>query len=327
MSISQILREGSKLVACVLLGAFGAGMYQRSVTPPEGTEAYKVFELEHQLLTTRQRLATLEDTNPDGTRKGFEDSMSLLKKIGRDIKAGKNVNLDDIWKISKQQLSAFAPIMMLMQKKDETRRIDSRVGEMARKYHLTDAQQANLREFLKNESNTKQQQIQAVLEDPNSSMPEALRAMRKLERQDNMDSFMEGALQGEKLANYKTERLTQRGERVQQEADLKVERLNQRVPLTEDQKDKVWAIAARSSRHYDPAMQFSGMTPDQGNLPPGKSSYDAMMGVLEPNQLAQVEQQRIERRMKAEQEAAEMRLTLPANFDEFDREEHFGWED
>lgn len=325
MTVPPLLREGLKVVAFVLLGAFGASLYQKSVPPPEGSIEDKLFEAEHKLKLSERRIAALEDSNPDGTRKGHEDTLSMMRKLVRDYKAGKKISMDDLWKLSREQMSAFIPLMHIMGKHNELRRIDSRIGELSRKYDLTPQQQDSLRAFLKNASKEQQDKVEAAFNDPSMTLPDMIRATRNLRSDDGLDKFMESTLQGEKLASYKTERLTEKANQVQNGADLKVERLNGIVKLTEEQKDKVWGIAARGSRHYDETMQLS-VGSETGRIQPGDSSYSAVMAVLDDDQRRTMEVRKQEHRAKAEREADEMGLILPANWDMIYREE-FGWDE
>ena len=129
---------------------------------------------------------------------------------------------------------------------------------------------------------------------------------------------MESTLTGDDLARYKSDRLNQRVENVQNEAEHKVSRLHREVELDEAQQDQVFAIMARSSPDFDSSMQFEGLGDDTAKLAPGQSRNDAIMAVLRPDQRQQYEERRVARRQEAEQDLRESGLKLPANWDMFE---------
>jgi hypothetical protein len=109
-------------------------------------------------------------------------------------------------------------------------------------------------------------------------------------------------------------------DRVQNEADGKLTRLDGIVQLDEAQKGQVFGVLARGSRDFDPAMRFEGLGTDTAPLTSGKSKQDAILGLLRPDQKQAYEADRAKRRDAAQKDAASMGLTLPPTWeaDNFD---------
>jgi hypothetical protein len=298
-------------------------LFQRSLPPAAGSAEEKVFAMEFDLKEAQQRIRTLEDLNPNGSRKSQGGFIDRTRSVVQDIRDGKKVSPDDVWRSVSPIL---APFMGMSRKKDEARRIDSKVGEFARKYDLTTEQQESLRNFFKQKADENANTWKNAMNDPNGTLLDIQRLSKQLRADQGLDGFMETTLQGPKLAEYKANRLNERLENVQRDADRRVERLNSLVPLDESQKDKVFAIMARGSRDYDPSMQLEGLGSDVGQLGPGASTFNAVQGVLRPEQILQMEQKKAERRQRAEEEAAEFNMTLPENWDALDQGE-YEWSD
>jgi hypothetical protein len=135
---------------------------------------------------------------------------------------------------------------------------------------------------------------------------------------DGLDKFMEGTLRGDKLTAFKSDRMLERVERVQQEADMKVTRLDSIVSLDDTQRGQVFGVMARGARDFDPAMQFEGLGTDTAALPSGKSKLDAILAVLRPQQRQAYEAERTKRRDEARKEMEAIGLTMPEDSKMFD---------
>ena len=81
------------------------------------------------------------------------------------------------------------------------------------------------------------------------------------------------------------------------EATRRVTQLNDVVTLDEVQQDKVFALMARSSDDYDPAMKLEGLESDA--VLEGSSRDEAIMEVLTPEQKVLYEADRQRRREAA----------------------------
>jgi len=132
---------------------------------------------------------------------------------------------------------------------------------------------------------------------------------------EGLDDAIAAALNGKAPAQYKADRLSQRVEQVQAEADHRVTRLHSLVELDAAQKDQVFALMARSSLAFVPSMHFEGLSGDTTPLPAGQSRNDALRSVLRPDQWQKYEESRQQRRLAAEKDLREIGLRLPPNWD------------
>ena len=143
---------------------------------------------------------------------------------------------------------------------------------------------------------------------------EIARASRDIRPDDGLDKFMEGVLSGEKLAAFKSELLAERVTRLQSNADMKVQRLDSIVKLSDTQRDQVFGVVVRNSRDYDPAMVLEGAG---GQIPAAvaPNPREAMLAVLTPDQRATYDAEQRRRRDEAEKDLNSMGMTLPANWE------------
>src|SRR5262245_25996281 len=112
-----------------------------------------------------------------------------------------------------------------------------------------------------------------------------MKASRDIRPDAGLDSFMPTILHGEKLEQFRSERLAERAQRVESEADRRVQQLDQVVKLDESQRDQVFGIVARSSKDYDPQMVLEGAGGQISAAPTG-NPQEAMLSVLRPEQRA-----------------------------------------
>jgi hypothetical protein len=143
-----------------------------------------------------------------------------------------------------------------------------------------------------------------------------MRASRDARPDEGLDRFMEKMLSGQDLAKFKTERINEKAQRVQQFADMKVERLNNIFSLDAEQSDKVFGIMARSSKDYDPALRIEGA--DGQALSSAGDSREAMLSVLRPDQRAAYDAEQKRRRDEASKDLESIGLNLPAEWDPLD---------
>lgn len=296
------------------IGAAAVILIRGSVPPPDGTPEARILSLENELRQTTLRLAKIDpaQARPD------EDSGGTLSAGARaaldDLKAGRPVDLNHFYHAMKPVLRDLAPIFDNIRRKGERREFDRLAGEMSRKYNLSGPQQESLKQWMKERSERNAGIFKAVALAPGTRLDDLVKASQNVRHDDGLDAFMETQLQGESLDTFRRDRLTQRAERVQHEADWKVERLNQTVTLDETQKDQVFSIMARSSRDFDPQMQLEGVTTEAA--PASSTGRDAaIMAVLRPDQQASYHQWRDERRARTEQDMAELGLKMPDGWD------------
>jgi hypothetical protein len=132
----------------------------------------------------------------------------------------------------------------------------------------------------------------------------------------NLDDFMESTLTGTEKQRYITDRNVERANTIENDANNRLNRLHQAVPLDEAQQDQVFAIMARSSPDFDPNTKLDiPLGNDMRSIRPGADREAAIRGVLRPEQVRQYEAYRQRQRETAMREAAEMGLQLPADWD------------
>jgi len=120
---------------------------------------------------------------------------------------------------------------------------------------------------------------------------------------------MGGMLQGEELSRFQTDRLTEKSERVQADADRRMERIDAIAELDDVQRDQVFGIMARQSADYDPKMQFEW---GAGGAPAADATLNS---ILRPEQKAAMDAEKAKQRAQAEKDLAEIGLSLPENWD------------
>lgn len=306
------------LVLGLIVGALGTTLFQRSLPPPPGTEAEKIAELERTLERDRLRIAALEATEANAAARREKLAASGRRSIFEDLKAGREVDLNDMFNASKPFLHEVSPLFERLRRLDSKQRIERAVADLSKRYHLTESQQESLRQWLDEQAIKESGNLTEVTGRPDSTLMDYAKAHRDFHPLEEVDSFMEQTLQGDALAQYKQERLAERVNRVQYEAERRVEQLNSIVELDDAQQDQVFALMARGSKDFDPSMQFEGLGDDRAAIPPGQSRDDAILAVLRPDQRATYEAGRQKARDEATREMAEVGIKLPDDWDFFE---------
>ena len=314
------LRSFLGLAVGLAVGVIGAVLVMQSMPPPAGSAEEKVARMEVELKSARNRITALEAADPYGTRKPGSTFRDRARTIAQRLKAGETITPDDILRTMQPVMRDLAPLFDRIRVRDQMRRIDSMCGELARKYDLTPDQIEKLKGFFEKRAEEEAKQFNAVVLNDHATLRDFMKASRNIRPDDGLDQAMAGLLDGDKLASFRKERLEEKATRVQQEADMKLERLDSIVGLDETQRDQVFALMARNSRDYDPAMSFEGVeAASVSSLPQGNASQ-AMMSILRPEQRQAYEKQQQDRREKAEKDLQEIGLSLPADWDMLDDE-------
>ena len=317
MEMPQSIRSVVPLVIGLIIGSAGVGMFLQSMPGAAGSPEQRANTLEVELKKAYNRISALEGADPQHHRRAGRGVKDGLRDIAKDIREGRPVTPDDVFRATQPLLRDLAPLFDRMRLKDQKRMIESKTGELARKYDLTPQQQDSLKNWFEAKSAENSKRWSNLVSQDGTRIEDLVKASRDIRPDEGLDSFMENTLEGDKLASFKTERMAQRAGRVQQEADSKVARLDGIVHLDEAQRNQVFATAARSSRDYDPAMQLDGVSGDAGNAG-SSNSQEAILSVLRPEQRAayDAEQQRL--RDEAQKDAASIGLTLPPNWNPLD---------
>lgn len=313
----RFMRAPIFLVTGLVIGISGALLYQQSVPPPAGSVEARNSELERELIRTKVALAAAEARAP---RPGLTTGQKLkegARSIFEDLKEGRTVDMNDVFRAAKPVLRDFSPLFERLHRRDLKKHNEYMLGDLTRKYHLNPAQQESLRAWQTAKTEEQIAAMRTLNENEHSTFEDMVKSDRKIRPDDGLDAFMENTLSGSDLANFKNDRLSQRVERVQEEAERRVSRLNSMVQLDEAQQDQVFSLMARSSPDFDPGMKFEGLGDDSTQLAAGQSRDEAILQVLRPEQRAQYEEQRQARRAAAQEEMNDFGLKVPDNWDMF----------
>ncbi|MCW1921100.1 hypothetical protein OKA05_00955 [Luteolibacter arcticus] len=316
MPLVPALKSAVPLVVGVAVGVMGATLFRESLTGAKGSPEEQVARLEVDLKKAENRLAAFEE----GRRPNGRTVKDGLRDIVDDLRAGRPVTPDDLLKLTKPLMRDLEPLLERMRVREEKNRIESMTGELARKYDLTGPQQEALKKWFEQKAEADAKAWSALMGSDSTTFEDMIRATHDVRPDEGLDGFMESQLSGEKLASFKTERMGERAERVQQEADRRVQRLDGIVKLDDQQRDQVFGIMARNSRDYDPAMQLEGIGGEIASTP-GGNRQDAMLAVLRPEQREAYESERQRQRQKAEEDLGQIGLSLPPNWDLLDDED------
>ncbi len=314
MSFASSLRTIVPLAIGLAVGGIGVKLFSESLTGPEGSPEARAAKLEVELKRAENRLAALEGKTGRGSERTVRDG---LREIGDDLRAGRPVTPDDIFRATQPLMRDLSPLFDRMRLKEQTRRIDSMTGELARKYDLNAGQQESLRAWFEVQAEQQQKAWSELVGREGTTVEDLARMAHEVRPDDGLDEFMPTLLGGEKLTTFKTERMAERAERVQQQADMKVQRLDGIVGLDDTQRDQVFGIMARNSRDYDPAMAFDGTT-GQINAVPAGDKNAAILSVLTPDQRVAYEAERNRRREEASKGMEEVGLAFPPEWDMID---------
>jgi hypothetical protein len=316
MPDASILRSAMPLVVGLVVGGAGATLFRQSLPGAEGSAEERAVKLEVEIKQARNRIAALEAGDPRARRnrpgRTFADG---ARGLAEDLREGRPVSPDDIFRASQPLLRDLAPLFDRMRLREQRRVIDRMTGELARKYDLTEAQQASLRQWFEAKSEENAKQWNELVARDGTRLEDLMRAARDTRPDDGLDGVMARTLSGDKLASFQSDRAIERAQRVQQEADARTQRLDDIVKLDAAQRDQVFGIMARGARDYDPSMKLEGV---MGDIPGGAGGREAMLAVLRPDQRAAYEAERQRRRDDAAKDMEAIGLTLPADWDLLD---------
>lgn len=310
----NVMRNALLILTGLIIGVAAVYLIRGSIPPAGGTPEARIMELENELRETRLRLAKIDPaqarSNPDASGALKDGIRSALD----DLKAGRPLDLNHAYHALKPMMRELAPIFDSIRRRGERRHLEQITGEMSRKYHLDGPRQEALHQWLKQRAERNAEDFKAVALGDGTRLDDLAKASQRTRVDEGLDAFMETQLQGEALTSFRKNRLTERAERVQNEADWKVERLNSTVKLNETQKDQVFAIMTRSSKDFDPQMQIEGIGAE-APLTSNKNRDAAIMAVLDQDQQDKYETWRWQRQTRMEREMAEGGLKMPEGWD------------
>ncbi|MHA3775660.1 hypothetical protein ACXR0O_29450 [Verrucomicrobiota bacterium sgz303538] len=330
MSLPGSVRSLVPLVIGIAVGGVGAVMFLQSMPGSEGSAEERANKLEVELKRAQNRIAALEaedspNSGPDGVIQriagGSHGRQRTLgdgtRRIAEALRAGRPVTPDDIFKATQPLMRDLAPLFDRMRVKQQAAMTDSMAGELARKYNLPPDKQAQLRQWFDDKANESAKRWSDMIAADGTRLEDVIRASHDVRPDEGIEAFMPNVLSSEQYASFKAERLAEHARRVEQEADMRVQRLDSIVGLNETQRDQVFGIMARSSRDYDPSMVIEGVNGQIGATPAGDRQA-AILSVLSPDQRVAYEAERQRRREAAEKDLAAIGLTLSPNWEMFD---------
>lgn len=319
MPLPQSIRQLIPLVIGLAVGGVGATMFLQSMPGSAGSPEERAAKLEVDLKKAQNRIAALEDTDPRGRRKSGRTIKDSLQEIRDKIHDGQAVTPDDFLRLMQPWMRDISPLMERMRVREQNRMIDQKSGELARKYDLTPNQQAALRRWFEAKSEENAKEWTNLVTQEGTSFKDLMEAARDVRADDGLDQFMATTLSGDKLTRFQTERLAEKAERVQQDADARTQRLDAIVKLDDAQRDQVFGIMARTSRDYDPALKLEGGVGEIGAAPAG-NKQQAVLSILRPEQRTAFQEEMTHRREQAQKEMEAFGLSLPEDWDPMEME-------
>ena len=302
------------LVVGLAVGVVGGLLFQQSLPPEEGSVAEKLELATRDLAKANQRVAALEAESGQ-TSRGKNNFRDRARRIAEDLKAGRDVSVDEVFGAFKPVMQDLAPLFDRIRTRDEKKKLDAIANELVRKYGLDASQEAALDRWVASRAELNAEAFNAVFASEATTFRDIERVTNELRQDEGLDEFMEVVLQGEALDSFREDRMMERVKRVQSEADRNTTRLDNIVDLDEDQKDAVFLVMAQGSRDFDPAMQFDGLGDDSVALGPGDQRMDAINDVLRPDQQQQLETHQQDKRTEAEEDLRAIGLSLPEDWD------------
>ena len=317
MPLPQSIRSLLPLAIGLIVGGVGATMFIQSMPGAAGSPEERANKLELELKKAQDRIAVLDaKDSPRRTRPGntFADK---ARNIAEDIRAGRPVNPDDIFRAAQPLLRDMAPLFDRMRLKQQRETVDRLTGELARKYDLTPEGRETLRKWFDWKVNMEAKRWTELMGTDGIRIQDMMRASKDIRVDEGLETVMAGVLPPEKLATFTTERKAERAQKVQQEADMKVQRLDSIVQLDDAQRERVFGIMARGSKDYEPTMKLEGANGEVGATP-GGDRQAAMLAILRPDQRAAYDTEQKRRRDEAAKNMEAVGLTLPTDWQMLD---------
>ena len=298
-----------------VLGAIGAILFGQSLGPDQGSQQERAEKAEHQLRVTQAELRRFEGIR---IRAGLGRPEKGARDIMEDIREGRGADLDDIFAVTKPWLNDISPVINLMRSKEEREQFARLAGDYTRKYDLNESQQKQLRQWLDARATENAKRFINVVTDDSSTIYDLMLAGKEAEQNiQGIDQFMERQLTGEALTSFRADRLQERINSVEGEANGRLNNLDSIVNLDASQEDQLFFTMARSSEDYIPSMDIEGMDGDRSALD-RQGRNVAIDSILSPKQQELLESHRQNRRQNAEKEMREIGLRLPENWQQFE---------
>lgn len=311
MSLPTAVRAFVPLVIGLALGGLGVTLFRDSLPGAAGSPEERANALEVELRHAQNRITALEATGPRHSGKTLADG---ARDIFDDIREGKEITPDDLFRATQPLFRDLSPLLDRMRVRAEEKTIDSRTGELARKYHLNASQEAALKQFFQQKAEDNAKAFSALLGQNGSTLDDLARASSELTPDQGLDAFMATILTGTDLTSFQQDRLTERAEQVQNEADMKVQRIDNIVKLDATQRDQLFGVMARASKNYDPSLVIEGSP----TAPSSGTPSEALQTILRPEQQASLEVEKQRLRTEASKDMQAVGLKLPDHWNPLD---------
>lgn len=300
-----------------IIGAIGAILFSQSMPPKEGSAEEQVSKLEVELKRANNRVSLLEQTGRNGKNlnRTLKDN---VRNITEDIRDGRLVTPDDIFRASQPLIRDLVPLLDRVRARQVQRQSDTKAGEIARKYSLTDAQLESLKILLAQNADAEAKRFTSMLSQEGTKLEDFAKATNNINIEDGLEQFMQNNLQGDQFVKFKADQMLEKVQKVQEEADMKVTRLDSIVKLDDSQHSEIFSVMARGARDFDPSMQIEGMSESKDSLSTGKSKQDAIFDILTPTQREAYDNHRNEKRSEAQKDMEAIGLRLPDDWNSSD---------
>lgn len=308
------MKQALGLIIGLLIGAAGALLFSKSMPPEEGSVEEQLEETKIELSKVRRTIREMERTG--GRKRNPRTVGDGIRGVMQDLREGRDVSVDDLFATMKPWLRDMSPLFDRLREINGEDWADRMTGQWAREYNLTSAEEEQLREWFIQKNKEHGEAFNDVIHSDQSGFVDFIKATEyDWHDSEGVDEVMEGFLQGEELAKFQEERLNERVDSVQGEADRGVERLGRIVELDEQQQVEAFAILVRGSEDYrEGEMAFDGMGANSNAL--NKRGRDAALrNIMRPEQVEVFDAHVTERRNKAEEEMRRLHLTLPDDWD------------
>ncbi|MEJ6578309.1 MAG: hypothetical protein QNL33_20060 [Akkermansiaceae bacterium] len=306
------IKQALGLIIGLIVGVVGGVLYSNSVPPEEGS-----VEDEYELAVTK--LASAERRLMAFSRYEKSDAgrtRDALRDLAKDFKDGKEVSPDDVFATMKPWLREMAPIFERIREVNAEDWANTRTSEWARLYGLSQSERERLEKWFQARGEERAKDLTEVVQSQDSGFVDFIKATEYNWRDaSGVEPVIEEMLEGEDLARFREDRLAERAESVQNEADRNLTRLDDVVGLDDDQHRELFGVLSRSARDYRPEVGVSG---EAALDLVGRDT--AINEVLRPDQLEVLNEHRSNRQAEAEKELRRLGMTLPENWDALERE-------
>ena len=205
MSLAQNLRSLIPLIIGLAVGGAGVAMFREIMPGAAGTAEERAEKLEVELKRAQNRVAALEAAGQQGRSRAENIKRSLgdgARSIVQDIRDGRPVSPEDIFRASKPLMRDLAPLFDRLRVKEQRNWIDSMSGELARKYNLTAENQTALKQWFDAKSRDEAKRWSEMLGRDETRLEDVVEASRRVHTDEGLEDFMGGILTGDKLATF-----------------------------------------------------------------------------------------------------------------------------